>query len=206
MKQHSQIAHKQSEGVDGFGLVELLIVVAIAFIMAAVAVPSFLQSYRTYELNDAASQVEMMLKYTRLEAVRLNTPISCWSRQVPGGNYQIWADSNKINNGVPQATEKQIMLNPNGNMVAAGTVPNTAVIAAATGAAQLTVIAPANAVMFQFDQRGALNPLVNPAPPYAVFLSNTLAPTAGYRAVIVLASGSTQIWSASANGGWHQTN
>lgn len=203
MKSHLQTADKQSRSVSGFGLVELLIVVAIAFIMAAIAVPSFLQSYRSYKLNDAASQVEMMLKYTRLEAIRLNTPINCWSRQLPNGTYQIWADSNKVNNGVPQATEKQIMLGSNGNMTAGGNVPNTAPIVAATGGAALNVIAPANGAMLQFDQRGAI---VNPAGVYAVFVGNTLVPAAGFRAVIVFPSGSTQIWSASVNGGWHQTN
>lgn len=197
------MAHRQQHGSKGFGIVELLVVAAIALIMLAIAVPTFLQSYRTYELDNAASQVEMMLKYTRLEAIRLNTPINCWSRKLANGDYQIWSDSNKINNGVPQVTEKQILLTSSGNMTAVANAPNTAAIVAGTGGAALTAIAPANGVMLQFDQRGAV---VNAAPPYVVFLSNTQAPAAGYRAVIVLASGSTQIWAAAANGGWYQTN
>lgn len=187
----------------GFSLIEILIAIAIAFIVAAIAVPAFMQSYRTYQLNSAASQVEMMFKYTRLEAIRLNTPISCWSRLLANGNYQVWADSNKIGNGVPQATEKQITLYPSGNMTAGGGVPNTTPIVAATGGAALNVIAPATAAMLQFDQRGAV---VNPAGVYAVFIGNTLVPTAGYRAVIIFPSGSTQVWAAGAHGGWAQTN
>jgi len=203
MKRHLNIDDKRPRCISGFGVVELLIVAAIAVIMLAIAIPSFLQSYRSYQLSDAAGQVELAVKYTRLEAIRLNTPINCWSRQLANGNYQIWADSNKTNNGIPQASEKQIMLNPHGNMTAIANVPNTAPIAAAEGVAQVTAIAPGTAAILQFDQRGAV--LNAAAPPYAIFLANTQSPAAGYRAVIILASGSTQIWSSSANGGWHRT-
>ncbi|HKF52172.1 MAG TPA: GspH/FimT family pseudopilin [Candidatus Acidoferrales bacterium] len=205
MKRHLKIVDKQSRRASGFGIVELLIVAAIAVIMLAIAVPSFLRSYRMYQLSDAASQVETMMKYTRLEAIRLNTPINCWSRVLPNGDYQIWTDSNKVNNianTVPQASAKQITLNADGNMTGVAAVPGTAAIVAATGGTPLTAIAPATATMLQFDQRGAV---VNPAPPYAVFLANTQNPGAGYRAVIILGSGSVQIWSSSANGGWHRT-
>lgn len=186
---------------SGFGIVELLIVAAISIIVAAIAVPTTLSAYRSYKLNSGAAQVDMMLKYTRLEAIRLNTPINCDSQQLGNGNYQIWTDSNK--DGIAQTTEKQVSLNSSANFTAIGAVPNTAAIAASVGVAALTGIAPGSLPMVQFDQRGAV---VNPVGVYAVAISNTTNPAAGYRIVVLLPSGSTQIWAAAANGGWHQTN
>ena len=191
----------RQNGSDGFGIVELLIVAAISIILLAIAVPQSLQAYRSYKLSSAAAQVDMMLKYTRLEAIRLNTPINCDSQLLGNTNYQVWTDSNK--DGIAQRTEKQVSLNSSGNLVALGAVPNTAVIAAAVNVAALTGIAPGSLPMVQFDQRGAV---VNPVGVYAVAIGNTSIPTAGYRIVVLLPSGSTQIWAAAANGGWHQTN
>src|SRR5690348_3205058 len=57
---------------EGFSTIELLIVVAIAFILAAVAIPQAMGAYRTYKLNDAAVRVAGILKFTRLEAIRRN--------------------------------------------------------------------------------------------------------------------------------------
>lgn len=185
----------------GFGIVELLIVAAISVILVAIAVPSGLSAYRSYKLSDGAAQVEMMLKYTRLEAIRLNTPINCDSRLLANGNYQIWTDSN--NDGIAQRTEKQVSLNSSAYLMALAAVPNTAAIAASLNVAALTGIAPGSLPMIQFDQRGAV---VNPVGVYAIAIGNTLIPAAGYRIVVLLPSGSTQIWASAANGGWHQTN
>lgn len=194
----------KQHGVKGFTLVELLTVAAVIMIAFAIAVPMLLSAYRSYELTNGATQVEMVLKYTRLEAIRLNTRINCDSQLLGNGNYQIWTDSNNpVNDGIAQRTEKQVSLNSTANLVALGVVPNTAPIAVSLGVAALTGIAPASVPMVQFDQRGAV---VNPVGLYAVAIGNTLVPTAGYRIVILLPSGSTQIWAGDANGNWHQTN
>lgn len=185
----------------GFGIIELLIVAAISLILLSIATPTLLRAYRSYQLNNGASEVEMMLKYTRLEAIRLNTPINCDSQLQGNGNYQIWTDSN--NDGVAQRTERQVSLNSSANFMAIGAVPNTAAIAASLNVAALTGIAPGSLPMMQFDQRGAV---VNPVGVYAIAIGNTAIPAAGYRIVVLLPSGSTQIWASAANGGWHQTN
>lgn len=194
------MARKQWD-VHGFSVVELVIVTAVCMIVLAISTPMVLPAYRSYKLSDGAAQVEMMLKYTRLEAIRLNTSINCDSQQLTNTNYQIWTDSN--NDGVAQTTEKQVSLNSTANLTAFAAVPNTASIAASLGVAQLTGIAPGSLPMVQFDQRGAV---VNPAGVYAIAISNTHVPAAGYRIVVLLPSGSTQIWAGNANGNWHQTN
>jgi len=51
-----------------------------------------------------------------------------------------------------------------------------------------------------FDARGALIP-----PNVNVFyLSSSIAPEAGYRAVLLMPAGSIQIWTADATGYWQQ--
>lgn len=197
---HEKMGRSDSSA-KGFTVVELVIVVAISMIALAIAVPMVLTAYRSYELSNGAAEVEMMLKYTRLEAIRLNTPINCDSQQLANTNYQIWTDSNK--DGIAQTTEKQVSLNSTANLTALAGVPNTAQIAAALGVAALTGIAPGSVPMVQFDQRGAV---ANPAGVYAIAIKNTQNAAAGYRVVVLLPSGSTQIWAGNVNGNWHQTN
>lgn len=186
---------------SGFSLIEALIVVAIAFVMLAVAVPSFLQAYRQYQLDSAASQVAGVLKATRSAAIRLNAqvPVNCLIR-VNAGQTQMWADSN--NDGNAQASEPQILLSGNVNLVAAGVVPNTAGLAAAIGVPVLTATPLNNGVADTFDGRGAANPAAPGV--FVLYVGNTALPALGYRAVVLMPSGSIQVWSADRAGAWRQ--
>src|SRR5437879_11573378 len=77
----------------GFTIVELVVSIAVILIITGVALPSFLQSYRTYQLSDAASKAANLLKLTRFEAIRRNTPVSCQIRHA-GSATNFWVDSN----------------------------------------------------------------------------------------------------------------
>ena len=188
----------QKNSTSGFSMIELVAVLAVMFVMFAIGVPSFVRAYRTYQLDNTASQVEGILKSTRSSAIRLNTQVNCVI-QVAAGQTHMWADSN--NDGIEQSTEKQILLSGNVNLVAAGVVPNTAGLAAAIGVPVLTAT-PLNGVVDRFDGRGAANPAA-PAV-YVLYVGNTAIPTAGYRAVVLMPSGSIQVWSADSAGNWHQ--
>jgi len=68
------------------------------------------------------------------------------------------------------------------------------------GVATLTSVPlPTGAVAF--DHRGALTP----AAVNVLYIGNVAFPDLGYRAVVLLPSGSVQIWT-SASGNWQQTN
>lgn len=180
----------------GFSLAELAIVIAISFVVLGIALPSFMQMYRGYQLTDAASRVAAVLKATRLDAIRRNNLINC---RINGttGSATIWDDSN--GDGIAQSTESQTIVSGALSLASAGAVANPAALAAAVGVGTLTVLSPADLTTLAFDFRGA----PNPAAVYVLYIRNTDVPAAGFRAVILLPSGAVQMWSAS-NGQWNQ--
>lgn len=197
MKDRPKISSAKPRPTSGFSVVELVVVTAVILILLGVGLPFFTQAYRDYQLNDAATQVAGILKATRFEAIRLNVPINCVIAQSGApSTTRIWVDSN--GDGIEQATEQQILLRGTVMLVEAGTVPSTGALAAGVGVAILTGVSP-TAATITFDFRGA----VNPAGVYAIYI-NDIAPNAGYRAVILLPSGSIQVWGAGATGGWRQ--
>lgn len=189
--------------ISGFTMVELVVAMAVIMTIMGVALPSFLQAYRTYQLNDAATQVAGILKFTRYEAIRLNvaaaTPLKAQFRQSGTSPVlsNVFTDSD--NSGTVQNTEKQILLTGNVNLVTASTPPNSAGLAAAVGVTTLTNVSLTSGSI-AFDQRGA----VTPAAVNVLYIGNLALPNLGNRAVILLPSGSVQIWTTDASGNWQQ--
>ena len=182
----------------GFTTVELVVAVAVILIISGVALPSFLRSYRTYQLNDGATKTANLLKLTRFEAIRRNTPVSCQLRQA-GQDTSFWVDSNGNTN--MDASETQVVFTGAVLPIPSGSAPGAGALAAAVGVPSVTFVSPTNATV-TFDQRGA----VNPAAVSAIFVGNTAVPNLGSRAVVLLPSGSVQVWSADAGGAWHLLN
>jgi len=200
----SKNSPKQKSRMRGFTILEVVVVVAVIMIVTAISMPSFLLAMRIYRLNDAATQVAGVLKFTRYEAIRQNVssivglggPLNAQVIQA-GGITNVFTDSNY--DAAVQNTEKQVLLSGNVNLVPAGTPPGG--LAAAIGVATLTSVPlPTGAVAF--DNRGA----ITPASVSVLYIGNLAFPNLGYRAVVLLPSGSVQIWSVEAGGNWHQLN
>jgi prepilin-type N-terminal cleavage/methylation domain-containing protein len=186
---------------DGFSLTELVVAIAVAMILLAVGLPAFLRAYHSYELSSAANQVADILRLTRYEAIRLNTPVACIVKPSPTspGMTEMWTDSN--GNGLLDPTEKMTLLGSGGNLVDGGSVPDTAgLIASAVGPIATVTPSPTGSATL-FDQRGAVSP---PTDVNVFYLASTVAPDAGFRAVFLLPAGSIQIWTATATGNWQQ--
>jgi prepilin-type N-terminal cleavage/methylation domain-containing protein len=182
----------------GFSLTELMVTLAVALILMAIGLPSFLRAYHSYLLTNSASQMADILRLSRYEAIRLNKQVNCQVQQTYGGDPTltlVWADSN--GNGMQDTGEKMILLGPSGNLVDPGTV-STPLSPAVSGVTPATPL-PSGAVL-TFDARGA----VTSANVNAFYLSSALAPDAGYRAVLLMPAGSIQIWSADASGYWQK--
>jgi Tfp pilus assembly protein FimT len=189
-------------------MAELVVVVSVIMVITGIGVPSFIQAYRSYQLNDAAGRMAIILKSTRSEAIRRNTTVNFRTLLV-GNAIQAWADSNNDQTwNLPVGAtpgETGILFNSTVTLVpplGANPVPNQGAVAAGVGPGTVLVPIPTSGGTVTFDARGA----VNPASVYVSYLANTADPNPGYRAVIVLPSGSVEVWSADQNGTWHESD
>jgi len=200
MRYHPKNLSVQTRTTKGFSLIELVVVLAVISVLLAIALPSFMQAYRSYQLDDGARQVSGILKSTRLEAIRQSKQINCIIQQTTAPvATNIWTDSN--GDGAEQATEPQILLAGNVTLMSAVSAPNTGTLATGVGVSSLTAVSPTNSTI-SFDFRGA----VSPVGVYGIYMNYPAVPNVGYRAVILLPSGSTQVWTADSSGNWQQLN
>ena len=185
----------------GFTTLELVMVMAVMLIVSAIALPSIMRTRRIYQLNGAASQMVDVLKRTRFDAIRGDGAVNCRIR-ANGTTMLVWSDTNA--NGVPDPSEVQAFFSAPVTPVAAAGVPGTGALANSVGsgaAIALNPIAPATGVALTFDQRGAVTA---PAGVNVVYLAYQGVADPGYRAVIILPSGSVQVWQADSTGtNWH---
>ena len=95
----------------GFSMIELLAVMAVILVVSAISTPSFMRAYQYYQVSNAATSMANVIKYTRYEAIRLNTPINCVIGPAPVGTIA-WTDSDRdgvpVNDGVPENVERQV--------------------------------------------------------------------------------------------------
>ena len=86
-----RLCNKQS----GFTLIELIVIIAIVGVFAAIAVPNFLSYMPKYRLNGAARQVMGDLMAARMKAVKENTTVTvAW---VSNRKYSISTEEKTIN-------------------------------------------------------------------------------------------------------------
>jgi type II secretory pathway pseudopilin PulG len=187
----------------GFSMVELTVSLTVLLILTAIAIPTLMRSFRTYQLNDAAARVSDMLKFTRFEAVRRNTQIN-FLLQASGSGWIVGTDSNA--NGVIDAAEKQQLITGFATLLSSGVAPTPSAISAALGGASLTTLS-GSAGSVTFDARGAIRAGINGGVITTIsvfYIGSASDPEFGFRAVILLPSGSTQIWTAPDGGAWQQ--
>ena len=191
---------------SGFSMVELVMSLCVMLILTALAIPSLMRSMRTYQLNNAAANVSDMLKFTRFEAVRSNKQINFLMLNNGPAGWLVGADSN--NNGAFDPTEKQQSISGYAMLLvyASPPIPAPNAISTALGGAALTPLS-ASGSRITFDARGAIHqgiggPVSNNV--YIFYVGNATDPDSGYRAVVLLPSGGTQIWTASTSGPWRQ--
>jgi Tfp pilus assembly protein FimT len=186
--------NKSKRQMRGYSIVELLVSIGIIMTLSAFAVPSLLRSYRSYLMDDAASQVAAQLKFTRYEAIRRNNTTNCLNNTQNNYLTMFTQDPKALNNNV-NASEKQIVFSGPATLVDSAAVSSSGALAAIVNAGTLTTISPTNGTL-TFDGRGAKT--TAGVSVYWVGSANY-----GWRAVTVMPSGSVQVWSY-ATGTWQQ--
>lgn len=186
----------------GFSMVELAVSMSVMLILTAIAIPSLMRSFRTYQLNDAATRLSAMLKFARFEAVRRNTQVN-FLMQASGAGYLVGTDSNGNNAIDPR--EKQELIAGFATLLPSGVAPTPAAITTALGGAALSTVYGSTTATVTFDARGAIRVGGTVSSSIFIFyIGSANDPDPGYRAVILLPAGTTQIWSAPSAGPWQQ--
>jgi hypothetical protein len=175
----------------------LAVSMTVLLILTAIAIPSLMRSFRTYQLNDAAARLSDMLKYTRFEAVRKNKPV-CFLMQQSGYTWTLGTDSACA--GTFDTNGKQQVISGFASILPAGAPPSSASITATLGASGGLTTLSSSGGFVKFDSRGAVSPLAA----YVLYVGSVTNPEFGYRAVILLPSGATQIWTAPTSGPWQR--
>ncbi len=191
--------------IAGFSMVELAVALAVLLILTSIAIPSLTQAFRTYQLNDAVGRVSDLLKFTRFEAVRRNS-LGYFKFQKTG---VVWTSSS-AGSTKPLATDKQLLFTGFANLLPATTsgLPDQGAICKKlvnnSGPCLDGSLSGSDGAV-TFDARGAIRVGGSVSSTVFVFyLGSATNPEFGYRAVIQLPSGSTQIWTAPKDGTWQQ--
>jgi Tfp pilus assembly protein FimT len=180
-------------------MVELVVSICVMLILTAIAIPNLMRSLRAYQLNEAAGRLADMLKFTRFEAVRKNTKVSLLlTTPTSGSGWVVWAGPST--DTAPSPTEKQTLISGYASVVTTG-MP-TGLTVAGSGTLNVLSTSSCTKACLAFDARGAVAPLQA----YVLYIGSVNDPDPGYRAVVLLPSGSTQIWSAPSAGPWQQIN
>jgi len=182
----------------GFTLPELAVSLVIVTILTAIAIPSMMNSLRVYQLNDAAARVSDALKFTRFEAVRRNKQVNLLLQQQNIGGILYWSvGTDSDGDGLIGPTERQQVFTGFATLLPASGPPTTS-ITTALGVGALNTLS-GNPGSVTFDARGAVR--TGPTGPIAtnvsvIYVGNANQPQYGFRAVVVLPAGGTQVWMA----------
>lgn len=193
---------------QGFSLIELIVALAVALVLAAIAIPSITTTYGQYRLGVQATLIANQLDLLRMTAVRKNTTITLYSNLLTSGcatpnnsNVVLYIDVDK--GGACDSKDPQLVL-PADMQISNG------LSTAPTGMPGVTSMGPiySSAVKLQaagisFSSNGTIS---NGAGPYIIVIGYTATSKYGFRAITVTPMGQIKVWTASASGSWGVTS
>jgi len=191
---------------QGFSLVEMVVVVALIMILAAISVPRLMDAINAAKLRYSATNVAGLLQTARMQAVRRNTFYGISSATLGNGDLGYYVDVAK--SGLYATGDPVVSLGTK-ITVTQGTgsgAPNESTF---TGGLGFTLVGSGNAP--SFNARGLPCTQTNNTCPqnagqgFVMFLQSTSV-VGGMRwaAVVVNPSGRVQTWTSDNSGNWVQ--
>jgi prepilin-type N-terminal cleavage/methylation domain-containing protein len=190
---------------QGFTLLELLIVLAVMFVLGALAVPRMMTAVNDISLRYVASDLSGLLQSARMQAVRTNVAQSVMAGTMTGGTPMYYIDKP----GTAYAAGDPILpVNPNVNVwLGAGSgAPNeTAFLAGLNFAVDPAADPPSFSArgLPCIQGAGICNPILGQG--FVMFVSKPgIVGNIPWAAVVVNPSAHIQIWTCDKSGFWIQ--
>ena len=188
--------HTAPRASRGFSLIELVVALAVALVLAAIAIPSIMTTYSQYRLGVQATLIANQLDLLRMTAVRKNTTVSLLST-TSGSNTVLYIDVNKNNaldSGDPQVWLPADMQISNSSSPPTGMPDSTSM-----GTPYATTLNLPTTGSISFLSNGTI---LGGSGPYFIVIGYTAGTKYGFRAITVTPMGEIKVWTASSGGSW----
>jgi prepilin-type N-terminal cleavage/methylation domain-containing protein len=181
----------------GFSLLELVVAMVVAMLLAAIAIPNIMSTYSQYRLGVQASLVANELDQLRMIAVRRNTNITLYSWN-SGSNTVLFIDADKSGT-TPDATDPQVILPADMQISNGLSTPPTGMPGISSLGSYYSAAVKLPSGGITFTSNGTIS---GAAGPYFIVIGYTNTSKYGYRAVTVTPMGQIKVWTASSGGSW----
>ena len=192
----AKTCHTAPRASRGFSLIELVVALAVALVLAAIAIPSIMTTYSQYRLGVQATLIANQLDLLRMTAVRKNTTVSLLST-TSGSNTVLYIDVNKNNaldSGDPQVWLPADMQISNSSSPPTGMPDSTSM-----GTPYATTLNLPTTGSISFLSNGTIS---GGSGPYFIVIGYTAGTKYGFRAITVTPMGEIKVWTASSGGSW----
>jgi prepilin-type N-terminal cleavage/methylation domain-containing protein len=195
--------HTAPRASRGFSLIELIVALAVALVLAAIAIPSIMSTYSQYRLGVQATLVANQIDLLRMSAVRKNTTLTLFSTTSSTSpvNTILYVDLNK--NSTLDSTDPQVWLPADMQISNSLTTPPSGMPDSSSMGTPYATTLKLPTLGISFLSNGTIS---GGAGPYFIVIGYAGSTKYGFRAVTVTPMGEIKVWTATPSGSWSVTS
>lgn len=190
----------RSRSSRGFSLLELVVALVVAMVLAAIAIPSIVTTYGQYRLGVQATLIANEIDQLRMTAVRRNSTVTLFST-TSGSNTILYIDANK--SGGLDASDPQVVLPADMQISNSLSTAPTGMPGVSSLGTYYSSAVKLPSLGITFASNGTIS---GGAGPYFIVIGYTNISKYGFRAVTVTPMGQIKVWTASSGGSWSSTS